>query len=628
MISRVEPLSQLSSIDTLNYRYGTTILNLRDGYTYNSHSGSGDCGSVLMINDKCISKKICGIHAAGEKGIGYAVSISIEDLNRSLVDVPFENKIVLELHDSVDVTARSQCKFEGDFVYIGKNDVVGSCPNKTDIFPSPLYNRVSQVKCAPSVLKPIEVDGVLIDPLISGIEKCQENYVEIDDNKLQMAYDDYLPVLLKNANKDHQRVLTYEESIMGTDDIFMCPMNRRSSPGYGWTDKMNGKIGKTRWLGDGEYILDNAELKQAVIEREQKALLGIRAPHLWVDTLKVERRPLEKVEKAKTRVFSVGQMDYILLCRKYYLGFCAHIMHNRIDNEIAVGINPYSIEWTKLAKHQLKFGNKCVAGDYKNFDGNSLKKIIEKVFDYYIDFMKLNKDNIGMPWDNFIKIARVLFDEMVSSVHLCRDIVYIWTHSNPSGNPLTTIINCLYGILLMRLAYILIFLTILGFKENVSLVTYGDDNHIGICDKIIDLFNQESISRVMPLLGMEYTDEVKSNQSPLFREIGETTFLKRGFILRNCRYDAPLSLDTCLEMINWVRGTIDVDQLTVTNVETACSELSLHDEKLFNYWTELIRKRCNEVNLFPTIHTYSNYRYMSYISQMGGVSKFIDDESN
>ena len=103
---------------------------------------------------------------------------------------------------------------------------------------------------------------------------------------------------------------------------------------------------------------------------EQNAKLGIRTQTLWIDTLKDERRPLEKVRIGKTRVFSAGPMDFVILFRKYFLGFNAHCMANMITNEMAVGINVYSPRWHVLAKNLQKKGPHVVAGDFSNFDGS------------------------------------------------------------------------------------------------------------------------------------------------------------------------------------------------------------------------------------------------------------------
>jgi len=400
----------------------------------------------------------------------------------------------------------------------------------------------------------------------------------------------------------------------------MNAMNRRSSPGFGWSDKVSShKPGKTTWLGDLEYDLNNSELREAVDERIELAKQGIRAPHLWVDTLKVERRPIDKVLAGKTRVFSVGQMDYILAVRKYFLGFNGHIMCNRINNEVAVGINAYSHEWTELANYLQRKGKNVVAGDFANYDGTLNPAILFACLDIINDFYDDGEENR--------KIRRVLFDEIVNSVHICGSVVYMWTHSQPSGNPLTTILNSMYNSLCVRIVYFMITNDMMSFSRNVSMISYGDDNVLNISDAIIDLFNQFTISSMMTRIGMSYTDESKGkNEIVKSRDLSGVEFLKRKFVCRHARYDAPLDLDTILEMTYWVRGDIDQGDLCKSNCENAFMELSLYDVEIFNHWSKLIYNACKKHNIFPTLHTYNNIRNMLFLGSIGGSRGVVGDD--
>jgi hypothetical protein len=632
MLYRVEPLREIKSQDLLQYNYtqpGTNDkyeLHVRKAYNYYSQTNAGDCGSVLLINSPSIPRKICGIHVAGDIGFGYATSITEEDITRAIES--FESEPVdFMLHASVNTEVPlAQVRDlmpEGEFVPIGIcSDNMGS-PGKSDIRHSPIHNLIEGHESwhLPSVLKPIEVDGEIVDPMMKGLKKCGVPSTYIPKDIVEMAKNDFKSVLFANTDEEYRRVLSYEEAITGNHLEFMSPMNRRSSPGYGWSKKTDGKIGKTKWLGDDKYILDDPELKKSVLEREELAREGIRAPHLWVDTLKVERRPIEKVQAGKTRVFSVGQMDYCLLFRKYFLGFAGHVMKNRIDNEIAVGINPYSIEWTRLANHLKKHGLHCVAGDFVNYDGTLNAQIMHACKELINEWFDDGEENF--------LIRAVLFEDLMNSIHIRGNVVYQWTHSQPSGNPLTTIINSMYNALAIRIAYILIMKTIAHFKKYVSMIAYGDDNVVNIAEEIIELFNQFSISEALAKIGMTYTDESKGkNETRAFRELSEIEFLKRGFRLSKGRYDAPLSLPTVLEMVYWVRGDLEHEELCVTNCETAFVELALHDKTVFDLWTKRIANACRSVNLYPTLHTYSAVRNMLFLGCVGNNRGFVakDDE--
>nr|QUS52717.1 hypothetical protein 1 [Mute swan feces associated picorna-like virus 16] len=621
MLYRVEPLLEIKARDTLRYEYTQPSTNeivelkIRRAYHYHSQTGAGDCGSALLINSPTIPRKICGIHVAGDVGYGYATSVTADDIERCLLKFEDEVKdyILPNVVDSAIPLAQVRNEMpEGEFVPLGICSEPAGSPGKSDIRTSPIYEQVEGHKSLhlPAALKPIIVDGERVDPMKKGLKKCGVPTTWIDPDLLEMAKNDFRSVLFTNTNENYRKVLTYEEAIMGTSDEFMSPMNRRSSPGYGWTTKAGKSIGKTKWLGSDEYILDNAELRESVERREILAKQGVRAPHLWVDTLKVERRTIEKVLAGKTRVFSVGQMDYGLLSRKYFLGFNGHVMNNRIDNEIAVGVNPYSIEWTQLANHLRKKGDCVIAGDFSNYDGTLNPQIMHACLDLINEWYDDGEENF--------LIRRTLFEEVVSSIHICGKLVYQWTHSQPSGNPLTTILNSMYNSVSMRVVYALEFGEIKSFRDNVSMISYGDDNVVNIKRQIIDRFNQYSISARYSEIGMTYTDESKGkNELVKSRALSEVEFLKRGFIERNGRFDAPLSLDTILEMVYWVRGELDHDELCISNCENAYLELSLHSPEVFELWTQRIAKACRKQNLYPTLHTYEIFRRMLFLGCIG-----------
>lgn len=607
-INRVNAVAKDQDFE-YDYQVGNklVVMKMRKYYEYFANTCSGDCGSVLVLTETKIQRKIAGLHVAGEmqsafhNGVGYALSVTQQDLERALEGKTLISTPDYETHSRPFAHLLTQAP-EGDFTLIGELEKPVSRPVKTDLRHSVIYGSVDVVKTAPSTLLPKKVDGEVVDPLRKGLEKCGKPCEFIDEDLLAMAADNFRPCIFPNTSDKLRKVLTYQEVIEGIPGLeYMAPMNRRSSPGFGWTDKTKGKIGKTKWLGDGEYIFDNAELKEAFDARERAALTGVRLPHYWVDTLKDERRPLEKVKSAKTRVFSVGQMDYIMLVRKYFLGFNAHVMSNRINNEIAVGINAYSIEWTVLASHLSRKGKKVIAGDFSNFDGSLNPQIMWKILDLINDWYDDGEQNA--------LVRRVLWEDIVSSVHVFDKLVYQWNHSQPSGNPMTTVINSMYNSLSMRIVYCLMFGSTEGFVDYVSMVSYGDDNVVNISSAIIDNFNQETISEYYSKIGMTYTDESKGkNKTVPYRTLDNIEFLKRGFRKFQGRYEAPLTLDTVLEMVNWVRGTLDVRELCKINVVKACEELALHSKEVFEHWTRVMKIACRRVDLHPEIHSYENMK--------------------
>jgi hypothetical protein len=444
-----------------------------------------------------------------------------------------------------------------------------------------------------------------LDPMEIGLKKAGMVPKYIDQLLIENAKDSFRPILFHKTALKNQRVLTDEEAVAGIEgDEFLGPINRRSSAGFGWSKKRErGKLGKSQWLGtDQEYKLSD-DVRDNMAQYTEMASIGIRKPTVFVDTLKDERRPILKVEAGKTRIFAAGPMDYILVMRKYFLGFMAHVMENRIDNEICVGVNPFGHDWTRLGKALSEQGDLVFAGDFSNFDGTLNPQIL-------IACLDLIQEWYG---DDHYLLRYTLFQEIVHSVHINGKDIYMWTHSQPSGNPLTAVLNSLYNCLSMRICWQLLTegteFNVLDYNKYVKLVAYGDDNVGNVSLTVSDFFNQETITRAYHEIGMTYTDEAKTGNIVKFRKLHEISFLKRKFVKNNEGYGAPLDLATVLEMSNWIRGDLDQCESTLDNVSASIQELSLHPLEIFDHYRPLLveacRRRCNRI---PETYSYETYK--------------------
>jgi len=329
-----------------------------------------------------------------------------------------------------------------------------------------------------------------------------------------------------------------------------------------------------------------------------------RSNHVFIDTLKDERKPKQKWWK--TRVFSACSQDYYIACKMYYQGIVGLLTRNRIRSGICVGVNVYSEEWDLIVKHLQQNSTAMVAGDFENFDSSLLTQILDGA---RIVLNDLAQDLEGFePKHNDIR--DVLFHDLVHSVHLAKDQLYAWTHSLPSGHYLTAIVNSIYVNLVFRyLACDALNLTgpdIDRQCRRLKMVTYGDDHIVAIPAECEEKLNQNTLPDLFAKIGMGYTDETKDLTRELSntRPIDQITFLKRGFRYepKLNRWVAPLTLDTVLETPYWVKkGKSPVD-VTKTNVTLACHELALHSDEVFELWTNKIRSACKRVlNWMPNL---------------------------
>jgi arginine utilization protein RocB len=73
-------------------------------------------------------------------------------------------------------------------------------------------------------------------------------------------------------------------------------------------------------------------------------------------------------------------------------------------------------------------------------------------------------------------------------------------------------------------------------------------------------------------------------------------------------------MDTILEMMNWVRGSSELLERTVENVETAMLELSLHDDDVFEDVSAKVRRACEDLSVRPKILTLHEYRTSALVA--------------
>jgi len=592
---------------------------IRDSLIYNLNTKSGDCGSPVIVNDVTFLRKIAGIHVAAytDGSSAIAQSVTQNDLLKYLSrfeaivtdydDLPNVDFKKTELQLKTEYTTKDFVDMfdmpAETFSFIGSCTRLSMPPCNTDLKPSAIHGYIEPIT-KPAYLRHREVNMIH-----KNMEKCAINTPYIPQNEIDRAVGEVKSLLISGPTRKRlAKILTYEEAVSGSDiSQYIEGIKRQSSPGYPHTfNKKAGMPGKTTWFGTDEWVYSE-EIRELVEERLRQARLGIRCPTVWSDTLKDERRPIAKVEALKTRVFAHGPMDYTLAFRMYFLGFIAHIMENRIGNEQSVGTNPFGADWLVTVKKLQRFGERVFAGDFSTFDGTLNSGIMKEFAAVANAFYDDGEENA--------LVREVLMLEIFNSVHLCSGKFIQLTHSQPSGNPLTTVLNSFYNSVSMRIAYYRCFgddqaqRKAPAFSDNVSMVSYGDDNVINFSGNVASVFNQNTVTRAYATFGMIYTDESKSDGEVAdWRKISEVNYLKRGFRFEDGVWRAPLALEVILESCNWVRKCPDELEACIQNCETAFRELAHHPADVFEKCVKVISNALySRTNRYPVVKTREDY---------------------
>lgn len=610
---------------------------IRNGIGYHIDTKVGDCGGLVALADPTIPcAKIIGIHVAGQNGRGFAPIITREDIEEVLecFDMP-EPAIISDELEDVD----TQIKGTEVPGFVAQCSVrKAPCMGISNIIKSPLHSTYAESKMAPAILRPVDRDGVKIDPLALARTKYCTPVKCLDPTVLNLVINNTLSSLMSSsefgAYWDKPKVFTFEESIAGVPGVdFMDSIPRNTSAGYPWRlDIPAGHKGKSHFFGiDGDYTFESShciELRLKVDDIIQKAKNGVRKLHIFMDFLKDERRPFKKVETVSTRMISSCPIDLLIAFRMYFLDFMRWMMHNRIKNGSGVGINPYSAEWELLAKQmeQVKSDSDfMIAGDYSGWDGSTTAQLLRGVL---VVINRWYNDSVENQ-----RIRSVLWEEIVSSRHVFDDIVYEWMGSMPSGSPPTTIGNTIVNIFIINFVYVQMYMehhkasnpswaeAFRAYNASVRYACYGDDNLIAVNSQISGFFNQMTITGGMAKVGFKYTPEDKSDDAITrpYRPLEEVSFLKRTFQRSVFRYArvAPLELDVILEMPQWThRKDHHFDESKVI-VSTALRELSLHCKSVYGRYSKtILEASMDKLSFVPELIDYKELHLQTLASDV------------
>ena len=393
-------------------------------------------------------------------------------------------------------------------------------------------------------------------------------------------------------------VYTFEEAVSGIDEeSFVNSVKRKSSPGYPFVLE-NEWNSKEKIFGKGPEFDTSSE--QAVLLRHQveeivsAARSGVRQRHVFVDTLKDERKPIAKAHK--TRMFSACPLDYLIACKMYFGGVVSVLQKSRNMCGISVGTNVYSYDWTIIANTLQSKSPHMIAGDFEGFDSSQMQLLLRAAGRVLLN---VSREVLGSTEEDLL-IMQVLLESLLNSVHLNKNCLYMWLKGLPSGHFLTALINSVFVLISFNCVWQLCFdvnvARAFEFFDVCGIVAYGDDHIVSVPKWATDMFNQKTLVDLFKRIGLSYTLEDKDAviDAP-YRSLNEVSYLKRKFLWddETCMYLAPLSLDTILETPMWVKKCADVNLQTTTELENSLKELSLHPQYVWDSHIESF-KHCSK----------------------------------
>jgi hypothetical protein len=583
---------------------------IRSHYEYEFDTLPGYCGAVLYRSDKTRVAKIIGMHVAGanNSSFGIASALNRENVNKQVKAYDLSVQCSLPLDE---YQADIDCVQE-KFVHIGGVGHVKlgvTDPSETVIRASPMYGWDGPpIKC-PAILHG-EVDGVDVKEAARK-KLAQTEQKTLDPKRLELArLMTAKRVESRMAGKEERCVWTLDQAAFGDESKPYCDaLDMTTSSGMPWSKKIK-KVGKKDYLRKHSRWI-HPEVKKACDERESAAKLGERKPTVWADHYKDECRLKANNKYKKPRLFSGSPLDYTLVVRQYFGSFMAHIMQGRIRNGVAVGINAHGGEWTLLARTLTSMSEDIFCGDFSNYDGTLHAEILYAVCDIINDW-----------YDDGNRLVReVLFHDIVNSVHVAKNQMYVMDHGNPSGNPLTSILNSLYQ--LVAIDYVLLGMgkTVSEIFNHVLSVTYGDDNINAVAGGQDFLNLSDFTAAFKDELGMVLTCSDKDGK-PFYCMLDQADFLSRRFRYEEGYCYAPRDWKYLSLVFNWIKSQEPWESLALAYSECCFYELSHYDEDDFLHYSDKVVKYMRENGMRCSIRFPLDYYRFNLQKWAGSNSHF------
>jgi len=577
---------------------------------YGAGTVPGNCGAPLCLNDnsRFSGRTAIGVHIAGARqcALGFATIVTQEDIRVAIEKLggAVEDKFEQDLCDrGISFQSGDELPFAtaGSFLPLGTVSIpVNLCPKSKYYQVERMFGRFGECLDRPAALSPVMRDGELVYPMVNAMAPYASPLMLYEQEWLpQAVYLAFTKVAIATEGSS-RAIYDFQEAVQGIAQAKFRAVPKGTSAGYPYV--LEHKDGKTAFFGrDGVNQIDTPlalELKERVDYIIESAYDGVRLAHVFQDFLKDELRSPAKVDAVATRLISAAPLDYTVAVRQYFGAFSVALMTNTIKTGMAPGICAYS-DWNELAIHLQAKGPDVFDGDLKHFDSGEQPTILRLLLDGINKWYDDGPENA--------RVREVLWLDLMHSRHiggLGKDqrYIYQWNKSLPSGHPLTTIVNSLYCLVLLIGSYISCTKDLTGFWDQVSPITYGDDNVSNVSRAMSDLYNQVSVSQAMLReFGMVYTPGRKDGLWKPISTLCEVTFLKRGFRIDGGRWVAPLELGSFLHTSYWCKRPLEEEEHIKVMLELALEELSMHPEYEWGKYSALIISAMEEVGHRPRV---------------------------
>lgn len=584
-------------------------------------TAKGHCGSPIILQaSPCY---IIGYHAAArnvgtpaERAISFALTrLDVENMlitmtqareNQAYVGPLIMNMaepLLDQYGEKTDVVTELHVRDCVNYVAPDKVQrplrVLGSVPNQR-------FSRYSEVRISPiSALlteqgRPCKWGKVKFNVNRNHAASFQimlDPIFDVKERLLNKVVDDYLtPIIAKIKELGmNASPLTLQETVNGKAGSRFCKrMNMKTSSGFNLKSPKSLHFDLHDEDNRAEYVPQAHILEEYARVQDGYHKYGT-VGHMYTSALKDEPT---KIGKESVRVFQVNPLTMVMYTRQFCLPLLEILYAIPLETEMAQGINCTNDEWDQLAHYLLAFGeDQMIEGDFSKYDLRQSGQMLRTagfILRQIALAMGYNTYDAGMVESivSDISFKYMIFNGSVFAIDGC----------NPSGNPLTIVINGMINSLLHRIVYYntaerLGIFDVGPFRDHVKLITMGDDS-VGATN--LPWFNMVNIQLGMADLNMPYTDGKKNENTQEFFTFDEVQFCKRKFRFekRVEKYVAPIEIDSIYKSLHCYMESKTLPlEIAVQNVTAGLRELARHDESTFEVERGIIRRAMEQGQL-------------------------------
>lgn len=568
----------------------------------------GDCGSMLLVSTS-FGPIILGIHYMGQSNKIVANKITYEFLEgvmETCAPLAVQSGVPLLTAKNISKTLGVvQHKSPVLFTESGCADVYGSfegfrVKSKSSVVQTKIctsmVNRGYVVKHGPPVMHGWKIWRTPFLDMVSPIS-------DLCSNTLNEAVKCFTHDILSRLDKEQlSQVFVYDifTSVNGAAGVtYVDKINRATSMGFPFNKSKKHFL---RPLPPQHGLDEPVEFVEEIVDRANAILAlykqGVRYCPIFMGHKKDEATSFTKILAEKTRIFTGAPGDWVIVVRMYTLSVIRLIQNNRMIFEAGPGTIAQSLEWELIRDHLTQFGDsRMIAGDYKSFDKKMSSTLILAAFDIIISICRA----AGYDSESLLVLKCIAEDTAFPNVDFNGDLIQFYG-SNPSGHPLTVIINGLVNSLYMRYCYsqLSVEKSARNFTKHVALMTYGDDMVAGVsCEA--PFFTHTSVQSELAKIGVGYTMADKTAISVPYISISEVSFLKRFWRWdEDIRaYVCPIEEDSIIKSLTVsVRSkTISEEHQALQIIASAVREYFWFGKEIFHAKVLMLKEIVSENNL-------------------------------